>query len=160
MSMPDENFDELRKLLNCKRYEQPPPGYFVSFSDKVVARIEAQPSAEYSSWWSWFIDRFDAKPILVCAYGLAVSGVLLTGFRLSQAFEADAATVQSINGTLLAATPMSPFLAPVFDPEFNGTPASLSVPGSRLMFHEDAAHLPLPGGSLRFQPVGHSLDGW
>src|SRR5262245_14103176 len=102
MSRPQEPFREIQKLLGCKRYEQPPPGYFLSFSDRVIARIEAEEGVEYSSWWTWLVARFDAKPVLVCAYGVAVSSLLFMGFRLSQVFEAEAATTPSVGGPWLA----------------------------------------------------------
>src|SRR5512144_2162711 len=115
MSHLDENHDQLRKLLGCKRYEQPPPGYFLSFSDKVIARIQADEAVEYSSWWTWLVERFDAKPVLVCAYGLAVSGLLFMGFRLSQVFEAELSSAPTVAGPWLASTPASPLL---FSQEF------------------------------------------
>lgn len=91
MSSPQEDFSKLRTLLASKRYEQPPPGYFNTFSDKVVARLEADELTEYSSWWQWLVNKFDAKPIVACVYGFVVSGLLLAGFRMSQVFENEAA---------------------------------------------------------------------
>ncbi|MBM3833762.1 MAG: hypothetical protein FJ403_10925 [Verrucomicrobia bacterium] len=107
MSSSPENFDNLRRLLACKRYEQPPPGYFNSFSEKVIDRLEAEEFNEYSSWWQWLVDKFDAKPIVACLYGMAVSGLLLAGFRLSQIFETETASAAIPSGPWLAATPGS-----------------------------------------------------
>jgi hypothetical protein len=161
MSYPDENFDRLQRLLGCKRYEQPPPGYFGSFSDKVISRIEAQDLQETSSWWRWFLERFDAKPVLVCAYGFAVSGMLLTGFHLSQAFEAEAATPHALAGPWLATTPVSPALfAPAgMDAEFIAATVLPSSARARAVLR-DPAHFPPVEDSLRFQPVNHTLGGW
>ena len=112
MNIPENNSDQLLKLLRCKKYEQPPPGYFMSFSDHVIARIETEQAPAYPSWWTWFINRFDARPALVCAYGVAVSSLLLMGVRLSQVFEAELAASPSGAGPWLAASPASPILFP------------------------------------------------
>lgn len=73
----DENFDQLRKLLALKRYEQPPPGYFQSFSSKVLARIEAAEAAGSFSWWGRL--GLDFKPALMCALGVVVCALLSLG---------------------------------------------------------------------------------
>ncbi len=114
MSSPQEDFDKLKQVLVCKRYEQPPPGYFDRFSEKIVSRLEAEEFTEYSSWWQWLVEKFDARPVVACLYGCAVSGLLLTGFRLSQVFENEA-SAHSIDGSPwlgLAATAASTSLIP------------------------------------------------
>src|SRR4051812_45339606 len=104
--MNDENFDKLRTLLTLKKHEQPPPGYFNRLPGKILARIEASELAAESTWWDWLVARFDARPILACAYGFTISGLLLMGFRLSQVLQADPqAEAPSIGGGWLAATP-------------------------------------------------------
>jgi hypothetical protein len=65
MSSSQDDFGRLRKLLASKRYEQPPPGYFNYFSDRVIARIEVEQSHRSSSWWNWLLEKMEAKPILV-----------------------------------------------------------------------------------------------
>ncbi len=161
MSHPDNNFESLKRLLVCKRYEQPPPGYFGSFADKVIARIEAQESRAPSSWWHWLVGRFDAKPALVCAYSLAVSGLLLTGFHMSQGFNAEAATPYALAGPWLATTPISPALfSPAgMDTGWAGTAALLSSSRTRAVLR-DPAQFPPGGDGLRLQPVGHTLNAW
>jgi hypothetical protein len=110
MSQQDPHFIGLCRLLRTKKYEQPPPGYFSSFADQVITRIEAEEAVEYSSWWSWLVNRFDAKPVLACAYGLAVSSLLFAGLRLSQDFEAEMAATPTVGGPWLAAGPGAPLL--------------------------------------------------
>jgi hypothetical protein len=152
----DENFDAVRKLLRCKRYEQPPPGYFLSFSDKVLARIEADDVAQYSSWWSWLVNRFDAKPVLVCVYGLAVSGLLLMGFRLSHVFEAELNAAPVPGGPWLAATPASPMLSWQGIGETTWIAGAAGLARARWNFRDNAEYhgQGLPAGSLQVQPAG------
>lgn len=78
----EENFDQLRRLLVLKRYEAPPPGFFVSFSCKVTARIAAA-EAQQASWWRKLGLDFSFKPALVCALGVLVCGLLSAGVLTS-----------------------------------------------------------------------------
>jgi len=155
MSQPEDNFESLQKLLVCKRYEQPPPGYFLSFSDKVLARIEAEEASEYSSWWSWLVARFDAKPVLVCAYGVAVSSLLFMGFRLSQVFETEMAVAPAPSGPWLAVSTGSPILLPgdLGQGAYPELVAS-SVLGSKFAFRDESSHLFFPRITPVAQPAG------
>lgn len=108
MTNDDQNFDKLRTLLSLKNHEQPPPGYFNRLPGKILARIEESELASQSTWWEWMVARFDARPILACAYGFTISGLLLMGFRLSQVLQADARAesgAASLGGGWLAAAP-------------------------------------------------------
>ena len=104
----EQNFDKLRTLLTLKNHEQPPPGYFNRLPGKILARIEESELASESTWWNWLVERFDARPILACAYGFTISGLLLMGFRLSQVLQADARAESgsaAVGGGWLAAAP-------------------------------------------------------
>ena len=86
---PDpENFDPLARLLALKRHEQPPPGYFHSFSRQVIARIEAgergQDGSAFDRFWeaAWLQRLWaalEAKPIVAGAVGVAACLILLVG---------------------------------------------------------------------------------
>src|SRR5215469_12747680 len=93
MSPVPDDFEQLRRVLALKRHEQPPPGYFHSFSHQVIVRIQAgelgDPVAE--SFWSFsggsFLQRLwatlDARPVLAGAFGVAVCGFFVVGAFLS-----------------------------------------------------------------------------
>src|ERR1043166_203322 len=82
MSMSEENFESLRKLLALKRHEQPPPGYFDRLSSSISARLRAEPVEKISpgsriaSWFSW-------KPALTYAFALGVFVTAFCGIQLS-----------------------------------------------------------------------------
>ncbi|MBM3823968.1 MAG: hypothetical protein FJ404_13975 [Verrucomicrobia bacterium] len=72
----------LGSLLKWKRHEQPPPGYFSSFSHGVLAEIQfpsEPPSSPWASWWNQV-----AGPALACSYGLMLGGILFIGLAASQ----------------------------------------------------------------------------
>ena len=84
MSMNDphtEEFEQLRKLLALKRYEQPHPRYFNTFSQQVLARIQAgERGSERSSWLNRLWAALESKPVLAGSLGLAVCVFLIGGF--------------------------------------------------------------------------------
>ena len=155
MSSPNEEFAQLRKLLSLKKYEQPPPGHHDYLRRKVMRHLEAEELSEYSSWWHWLIQKFDARPVLVCAYGVAVSGLLLAGFRVSQVFENEVAATPVFSGPWLALTPSSNAWFPedttpdaVFTPVLHSSRRGLPVfreAGSSIFFNE--------ASGLRFSPI-------
>jgi hypothetical protein len=156
MAHPDPHFDELKKLLGCKRYEQPPPGYFFSFSDKVIARIEAEEAVRGSSWWAWLVERFDAKPVLVSAYGLAVSGLLFLGFRTSQVFDAEAMASNGAGGSWFAAAPIFQMDSPqaLGQSAYNETiPVSLSF-RSRTLQRQNFTQYLFATNTVNIRPAG------
>jgi hypothetical protein len=103
---PDE-FDRLRKLLALKRYEQPPPGFFHRFSDKVVARIEAdQAAGPTSRLRRWFAELAE-RPVLASTYGLLFAGMTAIAVALAQA-PADDLSEAPPPQTALAATQLQP----------------------------------------------------
>jgi hypothetical protein len=94
MNQDTENFEQLRRLLKIKRFEQPPPGYFNNFSGVVIARIKLGERGEDSAvigqllWEAPWLQRiwtaFEAKPVLAGAFGLAMCAFLISGVIYSE----------------------------------------------------------------------------
>jgi hypothetical protein len=87
MNLPQPDFDNLRRLLALKRYEQPPPGFFSHFSDRVIARIEAEEMTTPAPGWRRWLAALDFRPSLAGAYGLLVVGLIVAGVGLSRSLE-------------------------------------------------------------------------
>lgn len=86
MSQDTENFESLRRLLALKRYEQPPPGYYHSFSREVIVRIKAGERGEDAYGYVWqmgWLQRiwaaFEARPAFAGALGLALCSLVVFG---------------------------------------------------------------------------------
>ena len=160
MSPSQDDFGQLRRLLASKRYEQPPPGYFNHFSDRVIARIEVEEFSGRSNWWDWLMEKLEAKPILACAYGMAVSSLLLVGFRFSDIFDPNVAEAPLPGGLNLANIPNQPAFPGTFGsvgsfdrPAVAYTMTTSLRPALR---QEPLADL-YRGNSLRAQAVGFSF---
>ena len=89
MSENENNFESLRRLLVLKRYETPPPGYFNSFSDQVLKRIQAGGPGVSAGWAEdlfgsapWverLLNLFDVKPVFAGALAVGLCLVLFVG---------------------------------------------------------------------------------
>jgi hypothetical protein len=126
MSAESEEFKELRRLLTIKRYEQPPPGYFNSFSRQVIARIEAgERGNDYSpfgwlgqSWVARLWGSFGTKPILAGAFGVTICSVLIAGVAFSDRNDASslpsvATSARDQSGFAMSQSPVTGLLQPV-----------------------------------------------
>ena len=78
MNPQADNFEQIRKLLSLKKYEQPPAGYFNQLSARIISRIEAADMGRTTLW-----DRlgfaFGSKHAFVCALGVVVCGLFCIG---------------------------------------------------------------------------------
>jgi hypothetical protein len=87
MNENENDFDALRQLLRLKRHETPPPGYFNSFSDQIVARIRSGEAGNVriakrvsgTSWLSNFFQLFEFKPAFAGAFASALCLLLVFG---------------------------------------------------------------------------------
>jgi len=120
MNPASEEFERLKKLVALKRCEPPPPGYFDHFSDKVIARIEAEGLSARNSWWQRLLPEWDAKPVLACAYGLVIMGLLAVGVGVSQSLETGEAAAPDLGRPWSAQAPASDGVLPVSQASLTG----------------------------------------
>lgn len=78
----DQEFKKLRQLVELKRHEVPPPGYFEDFSAGVIARIEAEDARPAPSWWRRLLPGIDTSPVMLGAYGVIVGSLVIAGVQL------------------------------------------------------------------------------
>ncbi len=152
MNPDTEQFEPLRKLLTLKRHEQPPPGYFNSFSGQVVARIKAGEQGDSGLAWLrklWAL--FEAKPMLTGAFGAAVCALAISGIIFSDDADSTAGALHGMGAGLnpsaggsmdsialnqapdssrfvSSTNPVSPLIRSLFDPpQLNAQSASAGV---------------------------------
>jgi hypothetical protein len=121
MHAEQDNVEALRRILALKRHEQPPPGYFNSFSSRIIARIEAGERAPDSLWerLSQLWTAFETKPLLAGAVGVTFCGLLTTAFLFS-----DASGLQSSPISMYAPnqSPLMQISTPAATPLFGQVP--------------------------------------
>jgi hypothetical protein len=140
MSNEPEEFEQLRKLLRLKRYEQPPPRFFNEFSGRVIAGIEteaAQNPAERllarASWLAGFFRTLERNALVAGSFVTSVCALLIGGIVYSEYMDqtADASSpVQPMPSRMAEAAGYLPVESsslepvPVFSPS-NSLPDSL-----------------------------------
>jgi hypothetical protein len=130
MNPAPEEFDRLKKLLALKRQEAPPPGYFDHFSDKIIARIEAEGLRVRSPWWKRLFPQLDARPVLACAYGLVIMGLLAIGVGVSQSLEPEETATPNLGRPWFAQTPASDPVLPASVPVAQASLTAQTNPAS------------------------------
>jgi len=108
MSTGTEDFEELRKLLKVKRYEQPPPGYFNGFSVRVMTRLERDSRstpglldrlARTFPWLKTVLRLLEQNPIGAGIFGVGVCGLVISGAAFSQIDKPDEGALVLSNPT-------------------------------------------------------------
>jgi hypothetical protein len=91
MSEVPEEFEQLRRLLQLKRYEQPPPGFFNSFSTRVLDGVEASQRARYSlgilagvPWLARLVRAVEGNALVAGGFATAMCALLLGGVVYSE----------------------------------------------------------------------------
>jgi hypothetical protein len=135
MQPEHENFEDLRRILVLKRYEQPPPGYFNDFSRKIIARIEAGEGEVYVSVFEQWLARapwllrvfqtFERKPILAGAFGMVVCGLVVSGVVYSE----NTPSVDDPLANVISATQTATLATPSQDPTLPSVPDSTGLAG-------------------------------
>lgn len=72
---------ELQRVLALKRHEQPPPGYFTSFSGVVIKELEDCAPEPPPTLWERFLATV-AQPVIACVYGVGLGGVIVLALSL------------------------------------------------------------------------------
>lgn len=94
MKNSDNNFKTLRQLLKLKQHEVPPPGYFNSFSDQVISRLQsgeargAETLADrlhvQAPWLTTLLQIFEAKPGVIGGFATSLVLLLVIGVIISE----------------------------------------------------------------------------
>lgn len=95
MNSDQQNFEDLRRLLALKRHEQPPPGFYHSFSSQVILRIKTGETGDPATladrlfaeapWIQRLWRAFETKPVFAGSLSFALCGLLAAGLFYSDA---------------------------------------------------------------------------
>lgn len=124
MNENENNFESVRRALALKRHEVPPPGYFNNFSGTVIARIRSEAAEKVRvSWFTKFLQSFEAKPIFAGGFAAALCLLLLfgivyaerpdNGIQMSQSLMANVVPQASAPLASLSPTDLTPVTNPV-----------------------------------------------
>jgi hypothetical protein len=148
MNSEHQDFQELRRLLAVKQHEQPPPEYFRRFPNHLRQQLEAEP-LDFRPWWQQWFAEGGFKPLLACAYGMAVVSLMFFGLRLSLTVQDEPVFSNALSGHRFAGTPelMVPSMwSRLGEPPGAGQPFSLVVSSVHPVFS------PLPPSSFLVEP--------
>ena len=76
------------------------------FGPILTALCVAAGLAAQTRWWQRMFTSIEARPVLACAYGLLIGGLLVVGMGVSQSAEADYATAPALSNPWFAAAPL------------------------------------------------------
>jgi len=109
-----DNFEQLRKLLALKRYEQPPPTFFPQFTREVMHRISTPVRATDSVGDRTWIERLwqylEIRPWLAGAVGAAACAALIAWIIYAQHVEWAPPTLPVVTQHVPEPSPEAPAL--------------------------------------------------
>jgi hypothetical protein len=144
-----EEFDQLRKALALKKYEQPPPGYFNRLPNQIMARIEAGEGE--TKFWQRLIPTFTFRPAMAYGFGLAMCAAVALGVYYTSNLP-----VNNNNGAMTASS-MTPSQPPVLAPAPGPAFASQSTVNSTNPIITQPSLFPSEVGSgLQTAPAGYT----
>ncbi len=162
MNEKEQNFESLKKLLQLKRHEVPPPGYFNNFSDSVVSRIRAGESSAGHSlaerlevqapWLLNFIRAFDARPGMVGGFATSLCLLLLLGLVFTEYSERSAQQPFGVSG-MTAVQPDNNSIATLASP----MPTSAVSDSGGIVASTNPITSLQPVATLFGQPAGNAL---
>lgn len=104
MQDQSHEFEKLRQLLAFKRRENPPPGYFATFSSRVVQRLENESAELPAGWFRRLLQALQLRPGISVAFGMASVLVLVAATTLFEANPAgSAAQLPTMDGRITVA---------------------------------------------------------
>ena len=92
-----------------------------------MARIEAEGLCIRISWWQRLFPELDAKPVLACAYGLVIMGLLSIGVGVSQSLDTEEAAASNVGRPWFAQAPASDLVLPASQSSLISTPCLLAA---------------------------------
>jgi hypothetical protein len=149
-------------LLELKRHETPPPGYFEHFSAEVRARIRAGDAGQTESiseqlpWLVRLMSAFEAKPALAGAFASALCLILVFGIVFAE--RPDVAP-QPLLQTAQAGSPLT-VAAPVNVASLPmEQPALITISSTNPVFNTQSADSLFASQGAAVQPVNFMLPG-
>ena len=163
MNNEHDKQDELQRVLALKRHERPPPRFFKGFSDKVIDRLHSPEPPADQTWWQRLGLDIDSKPLLVCASGIVVCGLLGVGLLASLRVERPKPVPRSPDdqSQFVVAPPVNVLTAPA--PQIAPVVRAEEMPGvgDPVMVSESSpfSQIKLQSGRTIVKPAGSGSGG-
>ena len=158
MNGAPDDFEQLRKLLKVKRYEQPPPGYFDYLSNRVISRLERGDGPAMAGGFAGWLARLRRvlaeNPISSGIF--ATCGIVMVALANSQYLDN---AVETGGKTVFAAAPISTEPGDLAQNDHVHSGLTLApMTASEAMLSSVNPVLMTGGQNAMFSPVGFSAQ--